>query len=74
MARAAGVPVIRVRAIRDPDLLPPGIRAKQLRNGADVCCGAGTAGAEFFGVAPVEGELVADKHGYSAGTARNRPA
>lgn len=65
-ARAVGVPVIWVRAIYDPERLPPGIRAKQLQNGPQVCCGTGSAGAEFFGVAPTEGELVADKHSYSA--------
>ena len=65
-ARRSAVPVVWVRAIYDLDKLPAGMRAKQLEKGTAVCCATGSWGAEFYQVAPLAGELVIDKHSYSA--------
>lgn len=64
-ARSAGVPVIWVRAIYDNHRLPPGMLAKLSQRGADVCA-TGSRGAEFYQVQPAPGEMVFEKHSYSA--------
>jgi ureidoacrylate peracid hydrolase len=66
-ARAAGVPVIWVRADYGFDKVPPAMRAKALERGSTAmfACG-GTWGAAFYGVAPAPGERVFDKTSYSA--------
>ena len=65
-ARAAGVPVLWIKANYDPDKLPPGMLTKQRERSTSVCCGTGSWGNEFFGVAPTVGEAVIEKHSYSA--------
>ncbi len=66
-ARGAAVPVVWVRAVYDPPLIPEPMRAKRVEAGiGDVCCAEGSWGAEFYGVAPAEGEVVFTKHCYDA--------
>jgi ureidoacrylate peracid hydrolase len=65
-ARAAGVPVYWIKANYDPDKLPAGMLTKQRERSTSVCCGTGSWGNEFFGVAPQGGETVIEKHSYSA--------
>jgi ureidoacrylate peracid hydrolase len=62
-ARHAGMPVIWVRAIYDFKYLPPAHIAKRGREG---CCLEGSWGADFFEIAPADGEPVIDKHTYNA--------
>jgi nicotinamidase-related amidase len=65
-ARAAGVPVLWLRANYARDLIPEPMRAKLERQGiADVCCASGSWGADWYGVRPDEGEPVIEKHCYS---------
>lgn len=66
LAREASVPVIWVAATYDPDAIPATMRDRQLRLSPEVCCAAGSWGAEFFGLTPVEGDTVLWKHTYSA--------
>jgi ureidoacrylate peracid hydrolase len=65
--RAAGVPVIWVKADYSWDKVPPGMRAKALARGTKTlfAC-SGTWGGEFFGVSPATDELVVEKHTFSA--------
>jgi ureidoacrylate peracid hydrolase len=66
-ARAAGVPVIFVRAIYDPPVLSAPMRERNERLGMTMPrCISGSWGAEFCGVAPEPGEAVVTKHRYSA--------
>ena len=65
-ARERGVPVIWVTANYDHDKLPQGMLAKQREKGNAICCGTGSWGHQFYGVAPAAGETVMDKHSYSA--------
>lgn len=65
-AREKNVPVIWITANYDHDKLPQGMLAKQREKGTAICCGTGSWGHEFFGVAPAVGETVMDKHSYSA--------
>ncbi len=64
--RRLQVPIVWVRAIYDHDKIPLPMLAKQRQNGASVCCGSGSQGAAFYGVAPQGDEPVFDKHSYSA--------
>jgi ureidoacrylate peracid hydrolase len=67
VARQAGVPPIFVRAIYDEIYLSPPMLERHARTGLDTAhCRTGTWGAEFFRVAPKQGELVINKHRYSA--------
>lgn len=65
-ARAAGVPVIWVRADYRPETLPSGMLAKQRERSDAVCCAPRSWGYAFYGVAPSDDEAVFDKHCYSA--------
>lgn len=65
-ARRASVPIFWVKANYDHDKIPPGMLAKQRQRGEIVCCGSGSRGAEFFEVVPAPGEVVIEKHNYSA--------
>lgn len=68
-ARDAGVPVVWVRADYAPEHLHAPVLAKQAAMGIEaVCCAPGSWGYDFFGVAPEPGEMVVDKHRYSAFT------
>jgi ureidoacrylate peracid hydrolase len=57
-----------VRAIYDPRYLPAPMLAKQEQLGlaGETLCLEGSWGAEFYGVAPLPGEFIIDKHRYSA--------
>jgi ureidoacrylate peracid hydrolase len=65
-AREHGVPVFWIKANYDPDHLPEGMLAKQREKSSDICCGTGSWGIDFYGVAPGPGEPVIEKHSYSA--------
>lgn len=65
-ARGAGMPVLWLAARYEEALVPPSMLAQKRRLGIEAtCCRAGTWGADFFGVRPVEGEWVFEKHTYS---------
>ncbi len=65
--RAAGLPVIFVRAIYDESVLSAPMRERNARLGMTMPrCISGSWGAEFCGVAPEPGETVITKHRYSA--------
>jgi ureidoacrylate peracid hydrolase len=65
-AREHGVPVFWIKANYDPDRLPEGMLAKQREKSSDICCGTGSWGIDFYGVAPSSVEPVIEKHSYSA--------
>lgn len=66
LARNANVPVFWLRANYAHELLPESMYAKLVRQGiTDVCCARGTWGADWFGVEPMTGEPVIEKHCYS---------
>ena len=66
-ARAAGVPVLWVRADYSPERLPAPMQARNQRMGmTEVCCAPGTWGADWYVVRPAPGEAVLTKHGINA--------
>ena len=65
-ARRPGVPVFWIKANYDPDRLPEGMLAKQREKSAEICCGTGSWGHDFYGVTAVPGEPVIEKSCYSA--------
>lgn len=66
-AREAGVPVIFVQAIYDPEFLSAPMRERNLRRAVEMPrCLTDTWGAEFYSVRPEPGESVIIKHRYSA--------
>lgn len=65
-ARAAGVPVIWVRADYEPSKIPVGMLAKQHERSTSVCCAPGSWGYDFYGVSPGPEDPLFDKHCYSA--------
>tara|TARA_R110002020_G_scaffold113518_4_gene261050 strand:- start:700 stop:1326 length:627 start_codon:yes stop_codon:yes gene_type:complete len=65
-ARAAGVPVVWVRADYRPETLPVGMLAKQRERSDTVCCAPGSWGYDFYGLAPAPEDPLFDKHCYSA--------
>jgi ureidoacrylate peracid hydrolase len=66
-ARAAGVPVIFVQAIYDPQYLSAPMRERNLRRSVELPrCLTGTWGADFYMVRPAANEDVVIKHRYSA--------
>lgn len=67
-ARAHEVPVVFVRTIHDraSDSVVWRARRRGLADYEHERCRPGTAGAEFYGVAPVDGEAVVVKHRYDA--------
>ena len=67
VARAAGVPPIFIQAIYDEIYLSPPMLERHARTGLGIDhCQSGTWGADFFRVQPQPGELVIQKHRYSA--------
>jgi ureidoacrylate peracid hydrolase len=64
-ARAAGTPVIFIRAAHSKWTNSPAGLEKRLGRRHPICV-EGTWGCEFYGVAPEEGECVVTKHRYSA--------
>jgi len=66
-ARRAGVPVIFIRAIYDPEYLSGPMRERNRRRNLEMPrCLTGTWGADFFEVGPLAGEPIVVKHRYSA--------
>jgi ureidoacrylate peracid hydrolase len=66
-ARQAGMLVIFVRAIYDPDVLSGPMRERNARLNMELPrCISGSWGAEFYQVKPLPGEPVIIKHRYSA--------
>lgn len=66
-ARQAGVQVIFVQAIYDPDVLSDPMRERNARLKMELPrCLTGSWGAEFYRVKPLPGEPVIIKHRYSA--------
>ncbi len=66
-ARAAGAPVIWVKADYDRAYLSRPIRAKQEARGIKTAyCVSGTWGAAFYEVSPADGDIVIEKHRHSA--------
>ncbi len=63
-AREAGAMVVWVQAIYDPKYLSAPMLTKLAAG--EVRCAEGSWGADFFGVAPAEGEIIIAKHRYSA--------
>ena len=65
-ARAAGALIVWIQAIYDPVFLSAPMLMKGASAGNDVRCVDGSWGADFYNVAPKEGDLVIRKHRYSA--------
>ena len=65
-ARAAGAMVVWVRAIYDPKYLTAPMLTRMQAGGTEPRCEEGSWGADFFQVEPAQGEIVVDKHRYSA--------
>lgn len=66
-ARQAGVQVIFVQAIYDPEFLSDPMRERNARLNMELPrCLTGSWGAEFYQVRPLPGEPVIIKHRYSA--------
>jgi ureidoacrylate peracid hydrolase len=66
-AREAGVPVIFVQAIYDPEFLSPPMRERNQRRAVEMPrCLTGSWGADFYSVRPAPGEPIVIKHRYSA--------
>ncbi len=65
-ARKAGVLVVFVQAIYDPEYVSAPMRERNLRKGREMSrCLTGSWGADFYGVRPKPGEPVVIKHRYS---------
>ena len=65
-ARKAHIPVVWVRADYSSDRVPEAMRARSARMGlTEDCCVPGSWGADWFEVAPLDGEPVFTKHCYS---------
>ena len=66
-AREAGVLVVFIQAIYDPEHLSDAMRERNLRGKLDIPrCLTGSWGAGFYAVRPLPGEPVVIKHRYSA--------
>jgi ureidoacrylate peracid hydrolase len=65
-ARDAGALIVWIQAIYDPVYLSAPMLMKAQSKDNDVRCVDGSWGAEFYKVAPKEGDLVVRKHRYSA--------
>jgi ureidoacrylate peracid hydrolase len=65
-ARARRIPVFWIKANYDPDRLPEGMLTKQREKSAEICCGTGSWGHDFYGVVAAAGEPVIEKSCYSA--------
>jgi ureidoacrylate peracid hydrolase len=62
-ARRAKMPVVWIRAIYDFKYLN---EAQIAKRGKEGCCLEGTWGADFFAIRPAPGDIVVDKHSFSA--------
>lgn len=65
-ARDAGALIVWVQAIYDPQYLSAPMLAKSGSAGHEARCVDGTWGADFYHVAPKDGDLLIRKHRYSA--------
>lgn len=67
-AHRAGVTVIFVQAVYDPEFISPVFAEQRERRGRPdlVPCRTGTSGIDFFEVRPLPGDLTVRKHRYSA--------
>jgi len=65
-ARERRIPVLWIKANYDPDRLPEGMLTKQREKSAEICCGTGSWGHDFYGVTAATGEPVIEKSCYSA--------
>jgi ureidoacrylate peracid hydrolase len=65
-ARGRGIPVFWIKANYDLDRLPEGMLVKQREKSAEICCGTGSWGHDFYGVTAADGEPVIEKSCYSA--------
>ena len=65
-AREAGSLIVWIQAIYDPVYLSAPMLMKGGSKGNEVRCVDGSWGADFYNVAPKEGDLVVRKHRYSA--------
>lgn len=65
-ARDAGALIVWIQAIYDPVYLSAPMLMKGGAKSNEVRCVDGSWGAEFYKVAPMEGDLVVRKHRYSA--------
>ena len=65
-ARERRIPVLWIKANYDPDRLPEGMLTKQREKSAEICCGTGSWGHDFYGVRAADGEPVIEKSCYSA--------
>ncbi len=64
-ARAAGIPVIWIKADYSPKNIPASMQRKLQRRGITaVCCEPGTWGSDWFCVRPESGESIVVKHAY----------
>ena len=64
--RKAGAVIVWIRAIYDPEYLPPSMLVKGGSAGNEPRCFQGTWGAELYEVTPGAGDLHIEKHRYSA--------
>lgn len=65
-ARAAGVPVVWLRADYSHDRIPDSMAVKLAARGIQAeCCKPGTWGFDWYGLQPQAGEPVVTKHSYS---------
>lgn len=65
--RAAGAPIVWIRANYEPRFLTsPALQKREERTPPLVCCAGGSWGADYFGVAPQEGDIEVEKHTFSA--------
>lgn len=62
VARPLGMPVVWVRSIYDFKYLTEAYRVKRREEG---CCLENSWGADYFGIAPADGDAVVDKHSFS---------
>ncbi len=67
-ARKAGVTIIFIQAVYDPEFISPVMAEQRERRerGELSPCHTGTPGVDFFEVKPVSGDLIVRKHRYSA--------
>ncbi|MBT5047895.1 MAG: cysteine hydrolase [Rhodospirillaceae bacterium] len=65
-AREAGAQIVWIQAIYDPVYLSAPMLMKGGSHGNEVRCVDGSWGADFYNVAPKEGDLIVRKHRYSA--------
>src|SRR5690606_40640262 len=60
--RPLGVHIVWVRSIYDFKYLTP---AYQVKRGEEGCCLENSWGADYFRIAPADGDVVIDKHSFS---------